>query len=254
MRLDAEVKCLQWHPHEALLAIATTRGLHWYEASAQTLTAVSTITAGGRAIDWDHTGQRLAFADGKGVVQIVGRDGELIRSIPKHNHHSYVTVDWHPTEDWIVTGSDELILWSGSGAQLAFIRHRPQNTLVLTAQWHPSGTFFTSGDYGHASEGTPTLLQFWAAGGNLMLQRLDHEKEIRNLRWTKDGRYLATASDGIRIWDPHGKLLFHEHSQDVIWGLSWNPAGTHLITAEFSGRVHIRDHAGRIVHVLYDKP
>ena len=249
--LGVEIKCLSWHPKESWLAIATSRGLHLYDVDRHQLTAVAAITVGGRAVDWHPAGEWLALADGNGVVQILNRQGTLLQTIKKHNQNSFVTVHWHPTENKLLTGSDEMIMFDSSGKQLAFIRHRTENTLLLTARWHPSGKWFASGDYGHAEEGIPTVLQFWKEDGTLIQTVMGHGKEIRNLRWSKDGNTLATGSDGLRLWSKDGKLLHEARTQDVVWGVSWDPTGTRLVTATFEGQVEIWSNSANLLKKLY---
>ena len=74
---------------------------------------------------------------------------------------------------------------------------REQYTGILTVKWHPSGKFFASGDYGHEKEGKPTLLQYWKEDGTKHKEMNGHHEEIRNLRWSADGKYVATAADAI---------------------------------------------------------
>lgn len=231
--LKAEIKHLSWHPQESLLAIATTKGVELLDMKTEKLSVAAGAKVGGRAVGWNYNGQLLALADGVGVVQIMDKKGNHIRSIKKHNNNSYVTMDWHPAKNILVTGSDEIILFDTSGRQLAFIRHRKENTLLLTARWHPSGEFFATGDYGHEKEGKPTLLQFWKPDGTLIKQMMGHHEEMRNLKWSSDGNLLATASDGLRIWSKEGKLLHETVSSQVIWGLSWSKDDKHIATGSY---------------------
>lgn len=231
--LNAMIKHVSWHPFQNLLAIATTKGVQLLDMKTEKL-ATASVKVGGRAVGWNYTGELLALADGAGVVQIMDKKGNHIRSITKHNNNSYVTMDWHPKKNILVTGSDEIILFDTSGKQLAFIRHRKENTLLLTARWHPSGEFFATGDYGHEKEGMPTLLQFWKPDGTLIKQIMGHHEEMRNLKWSSDGNLLATAADGLRIWNKDGKLLHQAVSQQVVWGLSWSNDNKQIATGNYS--------------------
>lgn len=246
--LNAMIKHLSWHPNENLLAIATTKGVELLDMKTEKLSVAPGVKVGGRAIGWNYTGQLLGLADGAGVVQIMDKKGNHIRSITKHNKHSYVTIDWHPSKNIIVTGSDEIILFDTSGKQLAFIPHRKENTLLLTARWHPSGEFFATGDYGHENEGKPTLLQFWKPDGTLIKQMMGHHEEMRNLKWSSDGSLLATASDGLRIWSKDGKLLHEAVSPEVVWGLSWSKDNKHIATGNYGdGKVKLWTREAKLV-------
>ena len=195
-KLNSMVRGLSWHPKENLLAIATMRGVQRLDLNKDQLITIPAIERGGPGIRWNASGELLALADGAGIVQIMNKQGILIRSISKHNRNSYLSIDWHPSKDIIVTASDEIILFNTSGKQLQFIKHQKENAGILTVRWHPSGEFFASGDYGHQREGIPTLLQFWKEDGTLIKRIEGHQEEIRNLRWSRKWKFLGNGSRG----------------------------------------------------------
>ena len=247
MRMQGMIRCLSWHPKENLLAIAISRQAYLLDLSTGKILNLERSDAGGRGLEWNHNGELLALADGHGVVQIWNKGGKHLRSIKKHNNNSYLSIDWHPSKNILVTSSDEIILFDTSGRQLNMIRHREEATGVLTVRWHPSGSFFTSGDYGHDKEGIPTLLQFWKEDGTLIRTIKGSKAEYRNIRWSKDGRYLATASDALRIWDRDGNLLHTGVTGYNLWGLSWNPQDNRILSASFEGFLDLWDLRGRKV-------
>jgi WD40 repeat protein len=214
---------LAWHPEKPILAIATRKGVKFWDPQTSKLTSLTSIKTGGRGIGWNHHGTLLALADGNGVIQITDLNGKLIRSIPKDDRNSYLTMHWHPSRNLILTGGDEIRIWDTSGRQLKVFRHRKDQTGILSVRWHPSGQFFAVGDYGHEQEGMPTVLQFWKADGTLIRTITGHHAEIRNLRWNHDGSQLATAADGLRIWDKEGKLLRNQPTKYLLWALAWRP-------------------------------
>ena len=129
-----------------------------------------------------------------------------------------------------------------TGKQLALIFHRNESTAVLSVKWHPSGEFFASGDYGHEKEGIPTLLQFWKKDGSPLKTISGHHAGIRNLRWSSDGKKLATASDSLRIWSEDGMLLNAGHSDANIWGLAWSRDCKNILTGCFkTGTIQVWD-------------
>ena len=246
-QFPGEVKNFNWHPKENLLAVASSRGAHLLNLETDSISAFREIKVGGRAIGWNYNGELLALADGRGVVQVMDKTGKHLRSIPKHNSKTYMTLDWHPFKNIILTASDEILLFDTSGKQLAFIKHRPESVGVLTARWHPSGEFFATGDYGHENEGKPTLLQFWNADGTLIKQMLGHHREIRNLKWNKDGSLLVTGSDGIRIWNKNGELVKEASSDETVWGLSWNKENDKIAAGTYNGSVSIWSSKARLI-------
>lgn len=237
IKISAAVRAFAWHPTENLVAVATSRGIELLDVSNNRLTTIPGLLTGGRGIDWNKDGTLLALADGFGKIKIINRNNEIVKSISKHNTNSYMSLDWHPHKDILLVSSDEILLYDLSGKQLKMIKHRKEQTGVLSVSWHPSGDFFVSGDYGHENEGVPTLLQFWKEDGTFIKSVSGHQKEIRNLRWNADGTKLATAADALRIWSINGKLLAEGKSNASLWGLAWNPNGKQIVTGTFANGV-----------------
>jgi WD40 repeat protein len=233
-KLTERVRCLSWHPQKNILAIATSGGVELLDAYSGDTRILAGITSGGRAISWNYTGEMLALADDNGEIQLINIEGQVISTIFKHNRNSYFSVDWHPHKNILLTSSDEIILFDTTGKQLALIYHRNEQAGVLSVKWHPSGTFFSSGDYGHKNEGIPTLLQYWKPDGQLIKTIMGHQAEIRCLRWSSDGEKIATASDALRIWSKDGILLYESKSGPVLWGLSWKFDDKQLVTGCFA--------------------
>ena len=251
-KTNGMTKSISWHPRGKILAIANMRNVQLLNMETEQLSTVPDIVTGGRGIGWNYNGELLALADGRGVVQIMNKEGKLLRSITKYNNHTYMAMDWHPSKNIIVTGSDEIILFDTSGKQLNLINHRKEKTGLLDVKWHPSGEFFASGDYGHEKEGKPTLLQFWKADGTLIRSIMGHHSEIRNLRWNRNGTLLATASDALRVYTKDGKLVsMGKTSGYNLWGISWTNKGNHIITSSFEGNVDLWTNKAKLVKKLY---
>jgi WD40 repeat protein len=75
---------------------------------------------------------------------------------------------------------------------------------------------------------------------------------IRNISWSPDGSRLASASEALRVWSEHGELLHVGESPDFLWGVSWNPAGDHVLTSSHEGRVTLWSAAAEIVRHIVD--
>jgi WD40 repeat protein len=250
-RSNSMVKGVRWHPKEHLLAIANMKGVQLLDLETETITTVEGIKNGGRGIAWNYTGELIGLADGRGMVQIMDKKGKVLRSIPKHDKKSYLAIDWHPSKNIIVTAGDEIILFDTSGRQLNMFRVRKEYTGILTVKWHPSGEFFASGDYGHEKEGKPTLLQFWKEDGTKLKEMSGHHQEIRNLRWSADGKYVATAADSLRIWDKEGKLLYTGATEENLWGIAWSKDGKFIVTGAFAdGKVKLWNNRAQFIKEL----
>ena len=165
------------------------------------------------------------------------KDGKLIRSTPKENNDSYLSIHWHPSKNIIAAVGTEIWLFDTSGKQLTQMKHRKENAGLLTVRWHPSGEFFATGDNG--PDEIESIIQFWKEDGELIKTLQGSKGEYRNIRWSNDGSLLASASDGLRIWTKDGQLLHTGKSKDILWGLAWNPSGNRIITGTFNGDIHL---------------
>ena len=147
--LPAAIQCIDWNPKGELLAIALddspTQLFNIKTAQFRKLEGLP----GSRALAWNYNGELLAVGDYEGILQIRDKKGKLLKIIKKDNSKTYLSVDWHPKKNIILTGSDRIRLFDTSGNILQNIKHRTAETIILTVNWHPDGTFFSTGDYGH---------------------------------------------------------------------------------------------------------
>ena len=97
-KANSMVKGLRWHPKEHLLAIANMKGVQLLDLETENLSTVESIKIGARAIAWNYTGELIGLADGAGMVRIMDKKGKLLRSIPKQDKKSYLSIDWHPSK------------------------------------------------------------------------------------------------------------------------------------------------------------
>ena len=250
-KMNSMIKGLSWHPDSRLLAISLNNGVQLLDMETGDFFTVTELTTGGRGIGWNYTGELLGLADGRGVVQIMNKKGELLRSIKKHNNHSYLALHWHPSKNIIVTSSDEIILFDTSGRQLNMFNHRKERAGILSVRWHPSGKFFASGDYGHDGEGIESLLQFWKEDGTLIKIMHGSKTEYRNIRWNRDGSLLATASDALRTWSKEGKLVNSGKTGYNLWGISWNSKGSQIITSSFDGNIDFWTSKAKLIRHVF---
>ena len=228
------VRCVSWHPQGRDLAISIKDGdAQILNIETEQVINLTAIGYGARGIAWNYNGELLATADN-------GGDGKLLRSIKKENSNSYSSVDWHPSKNILVTGGDEIRLYDTTGKLLKLIKHRQGNIYVLTVKWHPSGSFFASGDYGHAEEGdNASIIQFWKEDGTLIKTLNGSKAEYRNIRWNKDGSLLASASDAMRIWTKDGELLSTGPSEAKLWGIDWNSKSNLIITTTSNNKIRL---------------
>ena len=101
---------------------------------------------------------------------------------------------------------------------------------MLCVSWHPSGEFFVTADYGDFEYNYTPLLQYQNKDGNRLKDIRRSKAEYRNIKWSKDGAFLATASDALRIWDKQGKLIKEIDFKENLCGLTWLTDNTLKVT------------------------
>jgi len=248
------ITCATWHPHKNILAVGTQGAsdtpfiIDVETGKKKELSGVS--PDGARGVDWNSTGEYLAIADNDGQISIYDIDGHLIRKISHENTKSITAIDWHPKKNIFVTVGDKIRIFDIDGTLLKTISHRKEETLLLTVAWHPSGSFFATGDYGEVEKGYLSFLQFWSEYGDLLMTNAFSKGEYRNMRWNRKGTKLATASDALRIWDKKGNLLAEGISEDYLWGLSWQKKGHRIVTSSKKQEVVLWDSKGRRKQVI----
>jgi WD40 repeat protein len=239
-QLKTMIRQVCWHPAKNILAIATNDDeVSILNTETEKFIKLNGITIGARGIDWNFNGQLLATADNDGLVKIWDSTGNLIRTIKKEDNNSYFSISWHPNKNIIAVSGDNIRLMDTLGVTLKVIKHRKENTGILTICWHPSGEFFATGDYGHEKEGVKSIIQFWKPDGTLTKTLYGSKAEYRNIRWNKSGTLLASSSDALRIWNANGQLLFTGKSKDLLWGLDWNSNSEKIITSSITGKIKI---------------
>ena len=252
-KINGVIRNLDWHPSGKMIAIATLKDVQLFDVNTGEFNILPGIP-GARGMAWNSNGELLGVAGGRGMVYVLTKEGQLLRTIPKHDNKSYLAMDWS-VNNIIATGSDEVILFDTTGRQVSFIEHRKEyRTGVLTVRWHPSGDFFVTGDYGHANEGIPTTLQFRKEDGTLLRIIGGHNEEIRNARWNSDGSLLATASDSLRLYNSKGDLIATGKAPGKydLWNVEWSNDGKTIITSSYAANhLDVWDNKGNFLKQVY---
>jgi WD40 repeat protein len=254
------IRAVSWHPKQNILAVAARNDIWIINPETNAEVQLEGTHGGSRTIAWNHDGELLGTAGGGGIIWIWDRHGKLKKQIQKRSadgnkdNKDFLGVDWHPSKNILVTVGDEIRIFDTTGKQLNVFLHRNKRAGILTVKWHPSGEFFVTGDYGHPNEGIPTLLQFWQMDGKLIKEWNGSQKELRNIRWNKQGTALATGSDALRIWTTDGELLHTGNAGEntVLWGVDWTSDSKKIFTVSFnSGKIQSWDNKGKLLKTYY---
>jgi WD40 repeat protein len=248
--LSATIQGLDWDPAGKWLAVALDHEpARLLDVATGQFMALPEVT-GTRTLAWNPAGTLLAVGDYEGLLHLYDRQGKWLRTIKKENTKGFLSLDWHPTKDILLTGSDRIRVFDAQGKVLLNQKHREEETIILAVKWHPGGTFFATGDYGHKEEGIESVLQYWQADGTLLHTLRGSKAEYRNIRWNKEGTLLATASDGLRLWSAKGQLQASGQTPDLLWGLDWHPQRTTLVTSSMQGRILLWNNQAQIIKTI----
>ena len=239
----------KWHPSKNKLAISVQDGkshstiLNLDHDESTKLDSIS--PEGARAIGWNHSGALLAVGDYEGYLTIFDEHGSFIKKIHT-GQKSIIGLDWHPHKNCIVAIGESISLYDYESDSLTEIEDRPEEVLMLCVTWHPDGKFFVTGDYGDFTYDYPPLLQYWNFDGEKISGHLNKsikksKAEYRNLKWSSDGKFLATASDKLRLWDQKGDLVAEKDTPDLLWGIDWNHDNSKIVATDEKNRLLVWD-------------
>ena len=228
----------KWHPSKNKLAVSVQDGKSKSAIlnvdNDQILELDNLTMDEARAIGWNSTGALLAVGDYEGFLTIFDENGKLIRKV-NTQEKSIIGLDWHPSENLIVAVGEKITMYNYNDDRLKQIEDREKEVLMLCVDWHPSGEFFVTGDYGDFEFHYPPLLQYWNYDGYRIKSIEESKAEYRNIEWSKDGTLLATASEKVRLWDDRGNLVKEANSESLLWGIDWNESSNHLAVTDEDG-------------------
>lgn len=234
----------KWHPIKNKLAISMqgdkAKSLIFFPDSGKSIELDSLDVFGARAIGWNKTGELLAVGDYSGFLTIYNENGEILKRVDS-GQKSLIGLDWHPEKDLLVAVGDVISIYDYENDAHSSINPRKEEVLMLCVAWHPDGELFVTGDYGDFEKDYPPLLQFWSANGEKISEVRKSKSEYRNIKWSSDGKYLATASNFIGLWTKEGKLEKEKIVENLIWGIDWNTENDKIVTTHEKGKIIIWD-------------
>ena len=234
----------KWHPTKNKLAISVQGGKSKpaiLNLDTEKITELDSISiAGARAIGWNNEGDLLAVGDYEGLLVIFNEDGNFVKKIDT-GQKGLIGLNWHPKKNLIAAVGERIAIYNFDDDTLVSYEDREKDVLMLCVEWHPSGDFFVTGDYGDFEYHYPPLLQFWTKEGKNIKSIEKSKAEYRNLKWSNDGELLATASENIRLWNKDGILVAEKKSENLLWGIDWSSEGDKIVTTDGKGSIIIWD-------------
>ena len=244
---------LKWHPSQNKLAVVTQSAT--FKAKILDLDQDEWIELEGlenslRGLDWNYSGELLAVSEFDGEISIFDLNGKRVSRFiadPK----SVTGIDWHPARDILVSVGSRIGIFNHLGDSLRVFSPRDVEVLLLCVEWHQSGAFFATGDYGEAENADQKLIQYWSIDGEKLSETDGSVAEYRNIRWSPNGDLLASANDALRIWDREGKLVRQsQSSDDYLWGIDWNSDGSKIITTSDKAVITLWDKDLNVIRVI----
>lgn len=239
---EVQLSRLKWHPFQNKLAVITQSNT--FKAKILNLdndkwTELKGLKSSMRALDWNFSGELIAVSELEYFISVFDKMGNRISRF-KASEKGVTGLDWHPKKNILVTVGTEVSVFNHLGDTLKRFKTRFKEPLLLCVEWHKSGKFFAIGDYGDLEKAENKLVQFWNVKGEKLNEIKGSIAEYRNIRWSPNGRFLATASDALRIWTKRGKLIAETKStDDYLWGVDWSPNGKFVVTSSKKGDIII---------------
>lgn len=246
---------IEWNPRSLVLAVAavnhgTDSVIQLFDIGKNKVIRRMPLAEQGRAISWSPDGERVAVVGNAGSIRIYRKNGTHLKTLSFRNQSSLFDIDWHPLKNVLLAVEENIFFIDiDRDSLLAKFDDGTTNKGILCCQWHPTGKFFVTGDYGHENEGgDPSYIKYWKPDGTLIKTIKESKSELRNLRWSRDGKTLAAAGDGLLLFNDSGHLTAKRKlSKDNVWGIAWNKNGTKMLCSDQAGRVFITDSKGNLI-------
>ncbi|WP_455168613.1 WD40 repeat domain-containing protein [Aegicerativicinus sediminis] len=211
-----------WHPKDSLIGInlqvSQNKPGILNLSTSQFIQLDSISVDGARGMAWSPSGDKIAVGDNDGYLSLFSNMGRFEKRI-KVDPKGITDLDWNPDGKTIALVGSQIALYSLDSDEVKVIVDMDEQTLHLSVNWHPSGEFFTSGDYGNIENNINPILSYWSKDGQFLNAYDKGKAPYRNIYWNKEGSSLYTASDGLRIFNSEGNLLKHIPTTNKLWGI-----------------------------------
>ena len=183
---------------------------------------------------WSPGNRRLAFGGDETPTRVWNASTNQIIALEESDPTGAKSMAWSPTGSQLAIASatgDVTIFNMNSNTKQQTIANAHQRGRFTLVDWsRVSSQLATAGGDGFVKvRNLKTGKPLWQA------QRDSHQ--IFGLRWSPDGKRLATAHYGaIVVWDARNgtKIRTFNEIQEQFWSVDWSPDGTRLVAGSAS--------------------
>jgi eukaryotic-like serine/threonine-protein kinase len=215
---------------------------------------------------WSPDGKYIASSGNDPTVQIWdAKTGHLVSTYRGHvdklapgSTVSVIALDWSPDGKYIVSVGDvqnptgfmpDVQVWEVATNKLisTYTGHNPRpghENIVSDVAWSPDNTRIVSaGAYDKTA-------QVWDAhtGQNILTYR-GHAYDVWKVRWSPNGRSIASASGDpgtpsnggdVQVWDTHGNHIATYSGQNVeVLDVAWSPDSQYIASTDRNGGIQV---------------
>ncbi|MBD2519852.1 AAA-like domain-containing protein [Nostoc sp. FACHB-973] len=217
---QAQILQVAFSPDSQRVASASwDRTVKLWTLSGRLLTTFRGHKAIASGVAFHPDGQRLASSDGTGIIHLWQANGTQLKTFSLL--HPTGTIDPNQNESASAEGS--------------------------TVEFSPDGQLLAAGNT------SQNLARLWKLDGSLVTTLTGHQKGISRIRFSPDGKQIATSSyDGtIKLWHLDGRLIrtFTGHKGEVQ-DLAFSPDGKLIVSGSHDRTVKLWTVEGKLLHTF----
>ena len=255
---------IDWSPDGKTIALASANGILFWNTQDERFAVFSTPnTSSLIQLAWNPNGQTIATSDIDGTIKLWDTKRESVYSLeghgdiqnsddPEDGNEILTGLTWSPDGKILASSSyaDGLVkLWNRQGKPLNSLE--VSTTYVSEIAWSPDSKILAAISHEDLisnedkvnnleSVSETGVVNLWSREGKLINYIKANEDRIDEIKWSPDGKTLATitgSEETIKLWDRKGQLLdsFGTHTDgisrtasDLVSEIAWSPDGKTL--------------------------